>query len=205
MRLVCLSDTHSLHDRVRVPDGDVLIHAGDFCGRGDEENVRRFASWLWAQPHEHKLVIAGNHDEVLERDLALGASVFGDAYLFESGVEIAGVRFWGAPWQPEFCNWAFNLSRGPALAQRWAKIPDGTDVLITHGPPRRVLDKCLDGFFAGCDDLRDAIERVKPKVHVFGHIHEGYGTKRVGSTTFVNASLCTAAYQPTNAPIVVDL
>jgi len=200
MRLVCLSDTHTLHERVEVPDGDVLIHAGDFCGRGDTFEAFTFAQWFLGQPHRHKVVVAGNHDVCLEKDSSLGRKLFGGAYLFESGVEIEGLKFWGAPWQPEFYDWAFNLPRGPRLREKWAKIPVGVDVLITHGPPHGVLDRVGDRL-TGCEELKKALVRVKPKLHIFGHIHEGYG--REGGS--VNASICTAAYRPTNSPIVEDL
>jgi len=96
-------------------------------------------------------------------------------YLENSGVEIDGVKFWGSPWQPEFFNWAFNLPRGRRLAEIWALIPDDTEVLITHTPPYGILDRVDSGEHVGCEDLRRALQRVKPKVHVFGHIHEDRG------------------------------
>jgi Icc-related predicted phosphoesterase len=102
-------------------------------------------------------------------------------------------------------DWAFNLQRGPALREKWALIPEGTDVLITHGPPFGILDWTARGERVGCEDLLEAVRRVKPRLHVFGHIHEGYGEHEQDGTRFVNASICTEAYQPTNAPIVVDV
>lgn len=204
-RFVCLSDTHTMHDRISVPDGDVLLHAGDFTGRGTVAECVRFAAWFMAQPHRHKAIIAGNHDLALEQDPALGAALFGEAYLFESAAEFDGLRVWGAPWQPEFCNWAFNLQRGEALRAKWRMIPDGTDVVLTHGPPAGALDRTSANLAVGCADLRAELRRVRPRMHVFGHIHEGYGTGYRAGTTFVNASVCTAAYQPVNQPIVVDI
>jgi Icc-related predicted phosphoesterase len=115
------------------------------------------------------------------------------------------VRFWGSPWQPWFHDWAFNLPRGPKLREVWDRIPADTDVLVTHGPPRGILDRTIVGDEVGCDDLRDAVARVRPRVHVFGHIHEARGTHRVGPTLFVNACSCTLDYEPNNAAIVVDL
>jgi hypothetical protein len=126
-------------------------------------------------------------------------------YLQDSGVDIDGIKFWGSPWQPEFYNWAFNLPRGPELARVWAQIPNDTDVLITHGPPYGVLDEIYHGKRVGCQDLSDALERVKPKVHVFGHIHEGYGVLEQNGTTYVNASLCNQYYQLVHSPIVIDV
>jgi predicted phosphohydrolase len=206
MRLVLLSDTHMLHGRLEIPDGDVVVHAGDFCSSGSFEEASRFATWFAALPHPHKVIIAGNHDRCLEADPSLGPKLFRDAhYLFDSGATLGGLAFWGSPWQPWFLSWAFNLPRGPALKAKWDLVPSGIDVLVTHGPPAAILDRCESGEDAGCMDLRAAIERVRPRLHVFGHIHEGYGQRRIGPTLFVNASNCTAAYAPTNEPVVVDL
>ncbi len=193
IRLVLISDTHGFHD-IDVPEGDVLIHAGDGCKRGTVDEAREWAEFLRRQPHRHKIVIAGNHDRCFEHDLGEARPLMhGLDYLQDSGCERAGVRFWGSPWQPWFFDWSFNLQRGPALAAKWALIPDATDVLVTHGPPMGVLDRNLHGDPVGCEELRLAIRRVRPRVHVFGHIHEGYGTAVVDRTLFVNASTCTVA------------
>lgn len=206
MRLVLISDTHCQHRRLTVPEGDVLVHAGDFCSSGKASQARAFADWLEAQPHRHKVVIAGNHDRSLELDPALGPRLFRRAtYLFDSETEIAGVRFHGSPWQPWFLDWAFNLPRGEPLRKKWALIDSAVDVLITHGPPMGVLDLTFRGEHVGCEELALAVARLRPKLHVFGHIHEGYGTLRVGPTLHVNASSCTLSYEPKNTPIVVDL
>lgn len=208
MRLVCISDTHSLHDRIPggVPDGDVLVHAGDACGQSTPRDLMRFARWFAKHPHAHKILIAGNHDApfvYFPHEARLQIAAVGVTYLEDSGVEIDGVRFWGSPWQPEFCNWWFNLPRGPALAEKWAKIPGDTDVLITHGPPHGILDACPTS--QGCQDLLSAVRRVAPSVHVFGHIHEGSGVVEIGPTRFVNASVLDGRYRPVNPARVVDL
>jgi len=206
MRLVLLSDTHRMLDRIVIPDGDIVVHAGDFCGHGTPTQARSFSNFFRALPHRHKVVIAGNHDRCLELDPQLGEELFtGCHYLFDSGVEIDGLHFWGSPWQPWFFDWAFNLERGPALRAKWDMIPMNTDVLITHGPPRGILDRTYSGEQVGCDDLRAAVERVRPRLHVFGHIHEGYGEYEEAGTKFVNASICTLSYDPTNPALVVDL
>ena len=204
-RLVIISDTHGFHD-FAVPDGDILIHAGDGCSRGTPDEARAWASFVRRQAHRHKIVIAGNHDRWFESDFDEAMALFdGLDFLHDSGCQREGVRFWGAPWQPWFLSWAFNLPRGPELAAKWALIPDATDVLVTHGPPMGILDRTYDDEPVGCEQLRLALQRVRPRVHVFGHIHEGYGTERVDGTLFVNASICTLAYQPTNPAVVVDL
>lgn len=188
-RLVLLSDTHGCHERLSVPEGDILVHTGDFTNNGKELAVRAFARWFAAQPHPHKVVIAGNHDYCLDLDKALGRQVFqGASYLLDSEVVVEGLRIYGAPWQPEFMNMAFNLTRGPALQAAWSRIPNGVDVLLTHGPPFGVLDRTFDDRLVGCEELRMAVDRVGPKLHVFGHIHESAGSVGEGGMLFVNAS-----------------
>ncbi len=205
-RLVLLSDTHGFHTQLRIPDGDILVHAGDFCTSGKEEQARAFARWFRNQPHAHKVVIAGNHDRSLEIDIGLGDRLFeGATYLLDREATVLGLRFYGAPWQPEFMGWAFNLPRGPALRKVWDRIPLGMDVLLTHGPPFRVLDRTAGGLFVGCEELAAAIERTRPRVHVFGHIHEGAGAHQEGGVLFINASICTEAYSPTNPIFVIDV
>ncbi len=218
-RIVCLSDTHGLHDALTVPDGDVLIHAGDMSMRGRAAEVRAFADWFVALPHPHKIVIAGNHDWLFERSPAQAREFVSDVtYLSDEGAQVAGLRVWGSPWQPWFYDWAFNLPRGPALREKWELIPSDIDILITHGPPFGFLDgadRPLGGWFGaddgidvehvGCEELRLALDRVQPNLHVFGHIHEGYGQARLGATILVNASNCDADYRPVNPPVVVDL
>jgi predicted phosphohydrolase len=191
MRLVCVADTH-LYERwlPPVPDGDVLIHAGDMLQHGTMAELEQAAEWLRALPHPHKLVIAGNHDWCLQRtpvparNLLEGAGL---VYLQDSTVTLAGVRFWGSPWQPEFFDWAFNLPRGEALAAKWALVPAGIDVLVTHGPPRGYGDQVSRGR-EGCDDLLTALDRIGPALHVFGHIHEDGGLWQHGQTTIANVT-----------------
>jgi len=137
----------------------------------------------------------------------------GGVYLEDEAVEAAGLRFYGAPWQPFFCDWAFNLARGAPCRERWRRIPAACDVLVTHGPPLgrgdRVIGPKRPGggdLRVGCVDLLDEVQaRVRPRVHVFGHVHEGYGATSDGTTDFINASTCTFSYQPTNPPVVLDV
>jgi predicted phosphohydrolase len=207
MRLVCISDTHFPPHALQIPDGDVLIVAGDVCLRGHDYELELFDRFLGRLPHRHKLLVAGNHDWVLAEagHEAAQALVKNATYLEDSGIDIDGVKFWGSPWQPEFYNWAFNLPRGPKLAQVWAKIPNDTDVLITHGPPYGTLDQVPSGEHVGCEELLKALQRVRPTIHVFGHVHEGYGVLKKDGITFINASLCDERYRPINTPIVTDL
>lgn len=210
-----------------LPAGDVLVHAGDFTMLGRVAEVQAFDAWLAAQPFKHKLVIAGNHDltfepetyaetaaahngrlragDVEEVSQAARSALRSATYLEDSGVDIQGVRVYGSPWQPEFYDWAFNLPRGPALAEKWSRIPTGVDVLLTHGPPLGHGDLCSSGHRAGCLDLLEAIQRVRPRYHVFGHIHEGYGGTTDGTTAFLNASTSNLQYKQRNPPLVFDV
>jgi predicted phosphohydrolase len=206
LRLVCMSDIHSLTPVVPIPEGDVLIIAGDICGYGTLDELKAFDAFLCGLPHPHKLLVAGNHDWPFARVPQQAIALLRNAtYLKDSGIEIDGLKFWGSPWQPEFFNWAFNLPRGAPLARVWAQIPEDTDVLITHGPPYGILDRIDDGEHVGCEELRATLPRVRPRVHVFGHIHEDYGVLEQDGTTFINASLCDGRYRPVNAPIVIDV
>ena len=209
-KIVCLSDTHNYHEQIRVPDGDILIHAGDATGRGTITEIEEFNFWFAKLPHEHKILIAGNHDWLFEISNAAARRLLDDSiiYLEDSAVEIGDLKIYGSPWQPRFYDWAFNLMRGAELAEKWRLIPADTDVLITHGPPNGILDEVSRQYFAentGCEELRKRVEVVRPKLHVFGHIHCGYGQVERFGVKFVNAANCNEEYQPVNAPIVIDL
>ncbi len=201
MRMVVISDTHNRHRLLTIPDGDLLVHCGDITMRGKLKSLRQFNEWLGTLPHRHKIVIAGNHDRCFE-DLPerARATITEAHYLQDEALEIGGIKFYGSPWQPEFHSWAFNLPRGEALAQKWAMIPEETDVLITHGPPQGVLDRVSSGEHAGCEALRAAIERVRPAYHLFGHIHEASGVAERNGTVFVNASVVNAQYRVDVSP-----
>lgn len=206
MRVVLLSDTHGLHEFVQVPEGDLLLHAGDMSKRGGLEEIERFNAWLETLPHPHKVVIAGNHDFCFElrpreaRQLMTAAT-----YLQDEAVEIEGFTIYGSPWQPRFFDWAFNLDRGEPLRQVWQRIPENTDILITHGPPHGVLDETSRGVKAGCEELAQRLAQLSVKLHLFGHIHEAYGHRHRDGTDYYNASICTLGYEPTHPPIVVDM
>jgi Icc-related predicted phosphoesterase len=205
MRIIAISDTHALHESMAVPDGDVLVHAGDLTRRGELEAVVALNDYLGRLPHRHKIVIAGNHDFCFEREPEQCARLLTNAvYLQDAALTIDGVRFYGSPWQPWFYDWAFNLQRGPQIREKWLLIPRDTDVLITHGPPYGHGDLTSRNERAGCEDLLEIVEQIGPRVHIFGHIHEGAGVTRNERTTFVNASICDLGYRPVNPPIVFD-
>lgn len=206
IRLVCMSDLHNIDPFYKVPDGDVLIVAGDICGVGNESELKEFDDFLALQPHSLKVVVAGNHDWPFALSTPDEAKKLlkNAIYLEDSGIEVFGLTFWGSPWQPWFFDWAFNLPRGEKLADVWSKIPSDTDILITHSPPYGILD-VADGYHVGCEQLSKALEYIKPKLHVFGHIHQGYGSLERDGTIYVNASLRDESYRLVNPPIVVDL
>lgn len=215
MKIVCLSDTHNCNQEISVPDGDVLIHAGDATVRGTMAEIEQFLCWFAALPHRHKIFVAGNHDWLYEtnnRFARLLTANFKIQYLQDSAVEIEGLKIYGSPWQPRFYDWAFNLNRGAELAEKWRMIPADVDVLITHGPPHGILDEVPKKFWVentGCEELRRRVEEIaafgRLKLHVFGHIHCGYGTTERFGVKFVNASNCDEEYRPTQLPICLEL
>ena len=202
-----------------VPDGDILIHAGDGTNVGRMNEIAAFGVWLRSFPHKHKIFIAGNHDWMFEKNPTVAVQLLnqgilglnnksGIVYLQDNITEIEGLKIYGSPWQPAFFNWAFNLDRGEAIKRKWDMIPEGLDILITHGPPMGIQDQItahLGSEHLGCEELMKAVERAKPKIHVFGHIHGGYGKVQYPNTLFANAAICTEAYKPINEPIVIDL
>lgn len=193
VRLVAMADTHGRHRGLAVPEGDVLIHAGDLTARGTLPQLDDVAQWLRSLPHAHKLVIAGNHDFAFEEKPAEARALFsGLTYLQDELVEVSGLRVYGSPWQPWFHSWAFNLHRGAPIDEKWQLIPAGVDVLVTHGPPAGLGDRCWDGQRVGCEDLLRHLSRVKPKLHLFGHIHEDKGAWQHETTRVVNVTTSDA-------------
>ncbi len=207
MNIVCISDTHGLHDQLELPSGDMLIHAGDISRRGTEYEVRQFLSWFEVQPFQYKIFIAGNHDFFFEDYPILVKEMIPEnvIYLENSAVEIEGIRFWGSPISPRFFDWAFNRDRGPKIRQYWEQIPDKTDILITHGPPLHHGDTIISGEQVGCKDLLEVINEKRPTYHLFGHIHEAYGITKNKHTTFINASVLNHKYKMTNPPITIEV
>lgn len=194
MKLVAISDTHMAHEKLHVPSCDVLIHGGDFTQRGTAAELETFVRWFAAQPAASRVLIAGNHDFVCERDRGLVRRVclaHDIVYLEDEAVELRGLRLFGSPITPSFGSWAFQRRRGAEIAAVWAKIPDAVDVLITHGPPMGIGDTIWLGRHVGCEALRDRVRALGPRVHVFGHIHEAHGehTPAGSSTRYFNVAV----------------
>jgi Icc-related predicted phosphoesterase len=211
MRIVCLSDTHNCNEQISVPAGDLLIHAGDATIHGTDQEIEEFLIWFSSLPHKYKIFVAGNHDWLFENNNRLARLMtanYNIKYLQDSVFMLNGIKIYGSPWQPRFFEWAFNLNRGAELAEKWKLIPADTDILITHGPPHGILDEVPREYGTentGCEELRKRIREIRPKLHIFGHIHCGYGQIEKFGTKFINASNCDEAYEPTNPPMVIDL
>ncbi|NOQ37029.1 MAG: metallophosphoesterase [Methylococcaceae bacterium] len=207
MKIVAFSDTHMRHCEIVMPEGDLLIFAGDMCRFGELDEIKDFNQYLSSLPHPYKIVIAGNHDWPFESQSLAAQQLLTEAiYLQDNAVEIEGLKIYGSPWQPEFFSWAFNLPRGKLLREKWDLIPVDCDILITHSPPFLIRDQLKNGEHVGCEMLKTALETtIKPKVHIFGHIHEAYGLYETNETTYANACLCTEYAGALNSPLVIEL
>lgn len=218
MRLVIFSDTHNQHASVPIPDGDVLVFCGDACAYGTAQDFMAFAEWFGSYPHALKLYVAGNHDLIVEssRDACAGIlhAKANAVYLEDSGIVLPnGMNCWGSPWTPRSLNWAFQQDPGPELRAIWQKVPNNTNVLITHGPSYGLLDLYNSTENIGDPQLRNRIEELRElKVHAHGHVHEGYGTALhtnvAGAQVLcVNAALVDQRVRldPTRSPVVLDL
>lgn len=193
MRIVALSDTHGQHHKADVPDGDLLIFAGDMTLSGDVEDVRSFNSWLGTLPHRYKLVTPGNHDSCLlspaNHKLITNAQL-----VIDSLVTIEGLRIYMSPAARRFSDRAaFSLESAAQARAHWSLVPRDLDILVTHGPPQGILD--IDEYVTkyhpqGCPILRDTVEIIKPRIHFFGHIHRSAGARRGKHTMFYNVSIC---------------
>lgn len=191
-----------------MPDADMVVHCGDMTSMGYEHEIREFYKWYSKlNQYKHKISIAGNHDWLFETQPNLAKSLVPDnvIYLEDSGVEIDGIYFYGTPVQKPFCNWAFNREEYK-LAQHWEGIPDNTDVLITHSPPFGILDWSSDKIPQGSPSLLYEVQnRIKPKIHCFGHMHDCHGIDIINETTFLNATVLDEKYLVAYRPIVIEI
>lgn len=211
MRIVAISDTHTMHRHIKhMPEGDILLVAGDITGRGAREDVLSFSKWLQEIEDNYGMIVVvpGNHDFLFENDWAQARACFPDyiSVLNQELLEYNGVKIWGEPRQPEFFSWAFNVPRRDMAEKCWDKIPSGIDILLTHGPPFGacdVTDRLHESV--GCEAQSKWILENQPKLVVCGHIHEGYGMGQIGNTAILNVSICNKHYSPVNKPVVFDL
>jgi Icc-related predicted phosphoesterase len=206
MDITFISDTHGIHDELKLPGGKVLIHSGDITEYGTEEEVVDFLHWFSIQPFIYKIFIAGNHDFFLEEIKAAKRNKIipaGIIYLQNSGIEIDGLKIWGSPVTPYFLGMAFNVRPGKDIKKVWDKIPGDTDILITHGPPKDLLDAGI-----GCEELWERVNKVRPMVHCFGHAHGENGVLEKKGITYINSVLVNSldplkneGYKITGKPI----
>ena len=213
MRVVALSDTHQQHTRLTIPDGDILIHAGDFSIKGEFKDVTAFAAWMKSQPHKYKLAIPGNHDRFCEANMKICKEIFDPIPFEDQGcVKLAGLWILCYSWTPApdpMSHWKFHHYTNDRFERFWEYAPP-LDILVTHGPPQGILDR-VDRTYPGESPnvgeycLRKYVLDYQPKIHIFGHIHESYGTTTIGQTRFFNASVCDREYKPVNPIFVIDI
>ena len=215
MKITCISDTHTRHRELDLPGGDILIHSGDFMSSGNDPlEVMEFADWLVDQPYKYKILVAGNHDRLFEEGPAIARDMIDKVnhddsiiYLQDSSCTIDGINFYGSPWTPEFCGWAFQIHNDYEDTEHWRKVPKDTDVLISHGPAYGKLDEITTPLTMGATPghlgskaLRLWIDEHNPKLHICGHIHssqgvlDGYGEV----TTHINAACLGEDYKYSN-------
>lgn len=200
MLIDCISDLHGF--KPELPGGDILIICGDLTARNKRDEYDQFNLWLSKLPYRCKVVIGGNHDGLLERkQVMIGSEHI--HYLCDSNFEFEGLKIWGSPYTPKFGNWHFMKNRGQDIRRHWDLIPNDIDVLVTHGPPYGIFDEVDYEVHVGCKELRKAVqERIKPRIHCFGHIHEcGGKTVTIDDTLYVNCSYVDERYRPVNLAI----
>lgn len=216
MKIIAIADLQGLCKQVTpdmLPGGDMLLIAGDLAGWGTKQELEEVNEWLGTLDYEHKVIVAGNHDQYLSN--TYGQSLFTNAtYLENETVEIEGIKIYGSPMN-EMNELRFSYVWGfcdPAYIEEAAHlIPKDIDILLTHGPAYGFLDKLKDGRSVGSKVLRDAIIAKKPKYHIFGHIHESHGIEQFNDTTFVNAAICSERNQMLKdgklffEPIVIEI
>lgn len=209
MRIVFISDTHDKHWHIEnIPKADILVHTGDITAGGDLLELESFNDWIGRLDFKHKIVIAGNHDFCFENNLEMSKKILTNCtYLQDQWAKVGDIKFYGTPWQPRFNDWAFNLARnGDELKSKWDKIPDDTNILLTHCPPFAVLDRVRSTSIpAGCELLSKRIAEINIDVHAFGHVHEGYGVVKRNGILNINSSIMTYEYEPSNQPILIEI
>jgi len=201
MIIDCIADLHGSFPT--LDGGDLLIVAGDLTAHDIPSQYDWYNDWLAEQAYTHKITIAGNHDGCIERKQA---QIRHGTYLHDTGTQVENIRCWGSPFTPTYHQWHFMRARGQEIKAHWDLIPDGIDLLITHGPAFGVLDKNQINENCGCQDLLEAVERIKPRYHIFGHIHEGYGMKEMDCGTIaINCAQMDGDYEMHSRPVRIVL
>jgi len=206
-KVVAISDTHMQHGSLDMPEGDLLIHAGDALGRGTYSEAVRLNEWFGTLKGKYKYIIyvPGNHDELFEANPQAGRDVMTNAIvLIDEGIEIEGLKIYGSPYTTQFYDWSFMKPDGQLRAV-WDKIPEGLDILITHGPAYGILDQNMRGDHCGSQTLYEALATKKPRYHIFGHIHESSGVFLLDPTTHINAAVLNDYYNLYQEPKVFEI
>lgn len=206
MKVLAISDLHGYMPE--LPKCDLLLLGGDYCPTRNIEHERRFmvgpfATWLKSLDARYIVGIAGNHDFVLQYEPEV-ARQLPWIYLQDGYVDLEGVKIYGTPWTPPFFDWAF-MKPEKELKDVFSYIPDDLDILLTHGPAYRYLDKTYDGVHAGSFELWNRIKIAKPDSHVCGHIHEARGITEEGPTRFYNVTHVNLKYEPKFGPVNIEL
>ena len=209
MKIILISDTHRCIDGlIEMPKADMIIHAGDFCNDGSVEDTMVFNKWFCQLPYKYKIVVAGNHDRIFEYEPSLARSLLDPhiIYLQDEMVEIEGIKFYGSPHSRPFCNWAFNRTE-EEMDVLFSKIPENIDVLITHTPPFGILDDSGRNKDLGSQSLLKHIQRVRPRVNIFGHIHNSRNqfVDNERNIKYYNVSICNEIYEPVNPPTQIQI
>jgi len=207
MVLTIISDTHQLHREVDVPNGDILIHAGDWTMFSKSLSaIEDFNEWLGEQPHTQKLVIPGNHEFVLEADPSRRSLLDNATVLIDEAITIDGLNFYGSPMTP-LCGGAFGRSLPEDRRIRWAKVPDDTHVLICHGPPYGVLDRSpgQEQHMGDPELLVRCKQLSNLRLVCFGHVHGAYGMEERDSVLYVNAALMGTEGALDHSPVVLRM
>lgn len=231
IRIGMISDTHTMHNSLSIPELDILIHAGDFSNMGTKSECLDFFDWLKGLDQvEHKVVIAGNHDRYMQSidpvQFAIDLKPYGIHYLQDFFVKLYGLKIYGTPWTPYFCNWAFQgleerppyglrypggpqweIPSCPKLSEVYDLIPEDTNVLVCHGPPSILPIDLLDrGERVGSSELLKRIGKLsKLKLGVFGHLHSGYGSVDFNGAMLYNVSTLDESYSNPKPVKVVTL
>lgn len=226
IKIVAISDTHNEHNKIIIPECDILIHAGDESGLGREFEIRNFAKWLDKQSVKHIIWTPGNHSVEFANNYPKSIDWFKEEcprghILLHDSIIIENIKIFASPWTPFFLDWAYNAGRTiieaayyqkPFIGDLWKDIPEDTEILITHGPPYKILDELVridnipKGEFAGCQELSSRIQNLKKlKHHFFGHIHYWGGqTVEQNGILYHNVSICDEMYLPKNKIIEIE-
>jgi Icc-related predicted phosphoesterase len=227
MRLCFISDVHCKQNKVTVPECDILISCGDYSFKGEKHVVKDYHKWLNKQQAKHIVSINGNHELWVEQDFYAAKAIAVEQcprvhFIQGELVEIEGLKIYGDAHTPYFFNWAWNAARDPVEASHtfkplikdiWDKIPNETQILVTHGPPMGILDTVIEQhtgryIHVGCKDLLNKVDTLPNlKVHGFGHLHLSGGKlyQRDDGKIFINAAICDDSYKPTRSPVVIDI